>query len=268
MSAEGAPDASWGRALAAAAVLGGAAGPEVVARLGGAAGEVARRALGAWGALPSEARARAVIEAAQEARAPRPAGVARVDRGWLEAALPGDPRARAAWEAGRADAVGVWWSRGVTARWVALPAEDARAALAAPADLARWPAPAIVAALRRVSLAVIAHVTLEAGDPAVARLAASVVDGAVVIEVARRLRGEPAVRDALGPVRAAAARVRGVDPATELGLGAAAIGRRLDAAGDDGGAQVRLVLAPAIARLVTADGLDVPWPALRRLIEP
>jgi hypothetical protein len=266
MSAE-APEASWGRALAAAAVL-GATSPEIGARFGGAAGEAARRTLAAWRALPSEARARAVIEAAQDARAPRPAGVARIDRGWFEAALPADPRARPAWEAARTDPVGVWWSRCVTARWVALPAEDARAALAAPGDLARWPAAAIVAALRRVSLAVIAHVTLEAGDPAVARLAASVVDGAVVIDVVRRLRGEPAVRDALGPVRAAAARVRGVDPATELGLGGAAIGRRLDAAGDDGGAQVRLVLAPAIARLVTADGLDVPWPALRRLIEP
>jgi hypothetical protein len=259
------PVDTWGRALAAGAVLAGV-DASVLARLGGGVGEAARAQLAAWAAASTATRAAAVATAVAGVRAPVPAGADRVDRSWSEPAFDDDPRARAAWERGGDGGDGpiaVWWQRGVSARWVALPAEDAGARVAAPADLARWPAAAITRACRRVSLAVLAHVTLEAGDAAVARLAAAIVDGAEVVALARRLRADAALRAGMPPVRACAAAIRGRDPGAELGVGAAAIGRHL---AGDAGVQVRLLLPVAVAHLLDDDGLAIPWDAIRDTI--
>jgi hypothetical protein len=251
----------WSRALAAAAVLGDAGA--ALARIGGDAGERAREMVVGWQGLDRTARARAVALAAAAVRAPVPAGADRIDRGWSEAALGDDPRARAAWEARRTGPVDVWWTRRVTAGWIAIPPEHAAATVDHPDELARWPADRIVRAMRRVGLAIVAHVTLEAGDVAVARIAAGIVDGAAMVELARRLRGDTELRAAMGPVRVAAARIQGIALGSDLGLGASAIARHL---GGEASAQLRLIVPPDVAREMDGDGLEVGWQAIRAAI--
>lgn len=227
-----------------------------VSRVGGAAGEIARETVDEWRRQSRDERARSIARVVAEVRAPVPAGAERVDRSWIEAALAGeDDRARPAWEARRTDPVGVWWCRRVTASWIALPAEDPDAE-----DIARWPAEKIVAAMRWITLAAIAHVTLEAGAPAVARLAASLLDGPILVEVARRLR-DPDLRAGLGPVRAAAERVKAIDPRTDTTLGAATIVRALRG---DTAAQLRLLLP--IGLVLDGPALEVGWQTIRALV--
>src|SRR5213076_339188 len=104
------------------------------------------------------------------------------------------------------------------------------------------------------------HVALEAGAAAVAQMAASLVDGPALIDVARALR-DPDVRAGLGPVRIAAERVKAIDVRTDTSLGAATIVRHLRG---DAAAQLRLLLPRGFD--LDAAALEVGWQTIRTLL--
>jgi hypothetical protein len=204
-----------GEAIACAAHALGDDMAGVLARLGGPIGAEARAA------PPSTKVMRAQWSAA--ARAPVPAGLRGIDASWIEAGLDGVPaEARAAVAAGGAgDGAAVWLARWACARLVPMPAivdgpvrrlDDVLALSGA--RLGAW--------LDEVGADQLAMALGAAGPEA---LASGIrVAGARLANAAVRIDEAPR-RGALGPVRAAVERCRGIrlEAGATLVIGARAI---------------------------------------------
>jgi hypothetical protein len=262
------PRATWARAIAASIALG--FDDTAAARLGGVAGDDARRVLAGWGALSRSARATAIATAVAALRSPLPPGWEHVHRDWIEHGLAWDPDAAVAWAdpaAGVHDPVTAWRLRGTTARWVALPPPEDVVAIAMPGDLARAPRDAIVAWLARCGLFAHAHLALHAGLEDVARLAAATPAGRDLLAIARQLLDDPATRAELGSARQLAALDLEAAPAI---TGARIAAPHLIDAGGDLAWHVALRLPRAIgAPIVEGDGIDgIAWSVLVRLGVP
>ena len=217
------PVETWAKAIAAASVLGGMG----LERIGGYAGERARALRAAWADQTRESRAKVIARTVAELRAPVPANAQRVHRDWIRF---DDARARIGWEERGMDPVGVWWQRRIAARWVALPSGEDVFLRISPEEV------------RRHGLVAIARVAMEAGDAAVARLAAtmSTEDGVALVDAVRRLKTRPQ-----GPVARDDAALVAKHGSDMMRIGAAVMARRVRG---EQAVQARLIAGPEIAR--------------------
>jgi hypothetical protein len=180
---------------------------EVLARIGGAIGEAARRAAGELATIPEPARRAKRAGWAAVARAPVPAGFRGVDPSWIEAALAElPPRARSAVAGAGAgsDAVDVWLARCACAAIPPLPLVDPTLSRpAAIGDVVRMDPIELRCWLEAIGADQLAFAL---GDRDAIAATARIVGGAV-LAAAERITRLPRA-GALGPRRAAIARSR------------------------------------------------------------
>jgi hypothetical protein len=265
------PQATWARAIAASIAL--AFDDATLARIAGPLVNAVRGQLDEWAAAPTrDARAERIAHEVAALRAPVPPNWEHVHRDWIEHGLAWDPDAAVAWAdpaTGVTDAVSAWRLRGTTAAWVALPPIVDRD-ITVPADLASSSRDTLLAWLHACGLGVIAHVALDAGIEAVARLAAARGDGgSALVAVATTLRGSPGLRGQMGSTRRLAS--TGIDLAGDpAAIGARVATPHLIAAGGDVAWQVALRLPRKISAAIVEDrGIDgVGWDALIRIAAP
>ena len=184
---------------------------EVLVRIGGRIGEAARESAAELATLASEDHRRMRARIAAAARVPVPIGIRGVHASWIEAGLVGLPaRARGALANGPTTEVEVWLVRWACAELPPLPAAEPE--LVAPRsidDAIRLPGDRLVSWLAELGADQLALALRTAGKAAVAAVAARVV-GDRLLAASERIDAAPR-SGALGPVRAAIARCRGLD---------------------------------------------------------
>ncbi|HEU0034770.1 MAG TPA: hypothetical protein VFQ53_29300 [Kofleriaceae bacterium] len=204
----------------------------VLARLGGALGDGARRGQHELAAATSSERRTVRAKLVAAVRAPIPPGIRGVDPSWIEAGLAGLPeRARRALAAGPRDPIDVWLVRRACAELPPLPALDARDA--APRELAdaiRCRADVLARWLVELGADQLALAVRGAGPDATRQVAARLgADGARLLAAAVRIDRPPRA-GALGPPRAAIARCRELPDRDPLArIGARALAPHVDA---------------------------------------